>query len=61
MAWVWIRILLKFKILGQLGLNKDCLKEQSDQGLHCLQFHLHLLDLMLYFRNQTVPSLGLLW
>ena len=24
------------------------LKEQSDQGLHCLLFHLHLLDKLLY-------------
>ena len=24
------------------------LKEQSDPGLHCLPFHLHLLDTMLY-------------
>ena len=24
------------------------LEEQSDQGLHCLPFHLHLLDALLY-------------
>ena len=24
------------------------LEEQSDQGLHCLLFHLHLLDKMFY-------------
>ena len=24
------------------------LEEQSDQGLHCLQFHLHLLEALLY-------------
>ena len=24
------------------------LEEQSDQGLHCLSFHLHLLDTLLY-------------
>ena len=24
------------------------LEEQSDQSLHCLQFHLHLLDALLY-------------
>ena len=24
------------------------LQEQSDQGLHCLQFHLHLLEALLY-------------
>ena len=23
-------------------------QEQSDQGLHCLQFHLHLLEALLY-------------
>ena len=26
------------------------LEEQSDQGLHCLPFHLHLLDSLLYGR-----------
>ena len=26
------------------------LEEQSDQGLHCLQFRLHLLDSLLYGR-----------
>ena len=32
------------------------LEEQSDQGLHCLPFHLHLLDTLLYvfeFRGIT--------
>ena len=27
---------------------KLLLEEQSDQGLHCLQFQLHLLDALLY-------------
>ena len=44
------------KILGpKLGLNDPChfpyfllLKEQFDQGLHCLPFRLYLLDAFLY-------------
>ena len=27
---------------------KLLLEEQSDQGLHCLQFHLHILEVLLY-------------
>ena len=27
---------------------KLLLEEQSDQGLHCLQFHLHQLEALLY-------------
>ena len=42
------------------------LKEQSDQDLHCLPFHLHLLDALLhsktkkmfYFRTMIVIILG---
>ena len=34
------------------------LKKQSDQGLHCLPFHQHLLDAMLH---QTFLFLGQLW
>ena len=41
------------------------LEEQSDQGLHCLQFRLHLLDALLYskaslfnFRVITANFLG---
>ena len=28
------------------------LKEQSDQGLHCLPFHLHLLDVLLHCKTK---------
>ena len=40
------------KFLGrQVWVNSadpDQTEEQSDQGLHCLPFHLHLLDALLY-------------
>ena len=35
---------------GQTVLTQIRLEEQSDQGLHCLQFPLHLLDSLLYGR-----------
>ena len=48
---------IKFKVLGQIGLSKQCrprsdcsIKEQSDQGLHCLPFQLNN-----ELQNQTVP------
>ena len=31
--------------------SADLLEEQSDQGLHCLQFPLHLLDALLYSKS----------
>ena len=33
---------------GQTQIKLLLEKEQSDQGLHCLQFHLHLLEALLY-------------
>ena len=38
------------KVFGQTGRGKHCRprsEEQSDQGLFCLQFPLHLLDALL--------------
>ena len=37
-------------------LDQTAPREQSDQGLHCLQFRLHLLDSLLYGRA-TVQNL----
>ena len=34
------------------------LEEQSDQGLHCLQYCLHLLDALLYGKTSFFPVLG---
>ena len=33
------------------------LQEQSDQGLHCLQFHLHLLEALLYGKASLFKSM----
>ena len=33
-------------------------KEQSDQCVHCLQFHLHLLDALLYGKAIFVKKIG---
>ena len=39
------------KFFGQMGLGKQCRPrlEQSDQGLHCLQFRLYIFYALLYF------------
>ena len=62
-----VSILKHFRVLGQIGLSKQCraksdiLKEQCDQGLHCLPFHvdhsdasLHCKSNLFHFRTITV-------
>ena len=45
--------------LSTLNLNTNKLpEEQSDQGLHCLLFHLHLLASLLLVRNLGILQLG---
>ena len=51
---------------GTNRIEQTVQKEQSDQDLHCLPFHLHLLDALLhsktkkmfYFRTMIVITLG---
>ena len=46
-------------LTGTLNLNINKLpEEQSDQGLHCLLFHLHLLGSLLLVRNLGLLQLG---
>ena len=37
--------------------GQTVLEEQSDQGLHCLQFHMYLLDALLYGKTHLVQIL----
>ena len=41
--------------IGADKSKQTVLREQSDQCLHCLSFHLHLLGVL---KNQTVPFSG---
>ena len=36
----------------QAWANNEDLKELSDQGLHCLPFHLHILDIFFYGKTR---------
>ena len=48
----------KLQVLGQTSLSKQYgprSEEQSDQGLHCLSFHLRLLDTLLHCQNKLCP------
>ena len=39
---------IEFGWANSVDPDQTALWEQSDQGLHCLLFHLHLLDKLLY-------------
>ena len=38
---------------------RQLLEEQSDQGLHCLQYPLHLLDALVYGKTTFWTTFGL--
>ena len=50
--------------MGQKGLknsagpHQTAPKEQSDQGLHCLPFHLHLVDALLHCESKFFTFYG---
>ena len=46
-SWLAYRNVLKFSDRQIRANSADPDQEQSDQGLHCLQFPLHLLDTLL--------------